>query len=117
VQRPQIATAAAAPTPDPPILNPAIVDPRRPIRARLTSWQDQFGGPNDEDLRVFENYVPGRNADDISNGMASRMTFGIKSDEESGSKDAVEEEDGDNHDEDVITLALFLKPGDVVELS
>jgi hypothetical protein len=101
---------AAAQTPE--FLNPAIIDPSRPIRDRLKLWQHEFGGPNEDDLRAFQNY---QQRDEISNGMASHLSFGAKSDEDlrgSEFEDKVDE-DGD----DLITIGLFLKPGDVVEIS
>lgn len=96
----------------PEITNPAIVESSGPVRERLKLWQEELGGPNDNDLRAFENY---QSRDDISNGMASTMTFGAKSDEELW--DTEREDAGEGDGEELITIGLFLKPGDVVEIS
>ena len=110
-QRSQTATAPAVPSPNP--INPAILDPHRPVRDRLRAWQEEFGGPNETELGAFENYVPTIHGDDITNGMSSRLSFSGKSDEELHTSGAEEDDESD----DLITIGLFLKPGDIVEIS
>jgi hypothetical protein len=82
-----------------------------PIREHLEQWQHQYGGPTEEVLSAFENY-PGHN--DIQNGL-SKLSSGFKADEDANAS----EWDGglDDEGEELITIGLFLKPGDVVELS
>jgi hypothetical protein len=97
-----------SPTSSPPGINPAIVDPSRPIRDRLKIWQQELGGPDEEELRIFTNYT---RRQDISNDV-NRLDG--KADEDYGDREQREDED---EDEDLLTVALFLKPGDVVELT
>lgn len=101
----------STPANSPQAINPAILDATRPVRQRLKLWQEELGGPNAEELRAFENYL---NRDEISNGM-NNLNLGAKSDE--GYRAGEREEDPDDEGEDLITIGLFLKPGDVVEIS
>ncbi|KAF2186431.1 RNB-domain-containing protein, partial [Zopfia rhizophila CBS 207.26] len=89
--------------------NPVLVQSKQqspPIRDRLQKWQDEYGGPNEETLRAFERH-PARG--EISNDMA-RMT---PADSDLQVRDNWEEEDDG---EELNTLGMYLKPGDVVEL-
>ena len=109
-QRSQLSAHTATPTPPP---EPSLLP--RPegvaIREYLEQWQQQFGGPTEEVLSAFENH-PER--EDIQNGL-SKLSSAFKADEDARENewDAAEEDEG----EEVITIGLFLKPGDVVELS
>jgi hypothetical protein len=82
-----------------------------PIREHLEQWQHQFGGPTEEVLSAFENH-PANN--DMQNGL-SKLSSSFKADEDANAR----EWDGglDDEGEELITIGLFLKPGDVVELS
>jgi hypothetical protein len=110
-QRSQL--AAAAETSTTPALDPALIP--RPLnlalREHLQQWQAQHGGPTEETLSAFENHPA--NAD-IYNRV-SKLNSATKADEDVAIEqwDAPEEDDGD----ELITIGLFLKPGDVVELS
>ncbi|KAF2124502.1 RNB-domain-containing protein [Dothidotthia symphoricarpi CBS 119687] len=91
--------------------DPALI-PRTPelsIRVHLELWDEKFGGPGEEVLSAFENH-PAHG--DIQNGL-TKLTTGAKADEEA----EAEEWDEDDQGEELITIGLFLKPGDVVELS
>ncbi|KAF5846541.1 hypothetical protein GGP41_004590 [Bipolaris sorokiniana] len=81
------------------------------IRDHLIKWQDLYGGPTPETLSAFRNY-PMR--DEVSNGL-SKLASSSKADEDTKTSewDGAEEDEED----DLITIGLFLKPGDVVELS
>jgi hypothetical protein len=95
----------------PDVTNPAILDASRPIRERLQLWQHEFGGPNDTDLSAFENY---RQRDEVTNNMTKM--HGSKSDEDFGSNE-LDDGEVDNDGDELVTIGLFLKPGDVVEIS
>jgi hypothetical protein len=85
------------------------------VRKHLEKWQADHGGPSEEALSAFENHP----ANDVRNGdirnSVSKLNATSKADE------GVQVEEWDAHDEDggeeLITIGLFLKPGDVVELS
>ncbi|KAF2469105.1 RNB-domain-containing protein [Lindgomyces ingoldianus] len=76
-----------------------------PTRKALQRWQDEYGGPNEDDLRAFPNHPA---SGETSNNLA-RMNFPGKSDDDFN-------EPFDNDEDEMITIGLFLKPGDVVEL-
>jgi hypothetical protein len=110
-QRYQLASATQPTTT--PALDPALI-PRPPnvsLRKHLEQWQEQHGGPSEEALSAFENHPA--NAD-ITNDV-SKLNSAFKADE----GDEIEEWDvhEENDGEELITIGLFLKPGDVVELS
>jgi hypothetical protein len=115
LQRSQLATDAQT-TPSP-ALKPALVPrpPNLPVRQHLKKWQAEHGAPSEEALSAFENH-PANNAQDadIRNSI-SKLNQSSKADED------VETEEWDAHDQDdgegLVTIGLFLKPGDVVELS
>ncbi|KAG9194320.1 hypothetical protein G6011_04355 [Alternaria panax] len=106
-QQPSLATTST-PTPDPSLLaRPQGI----PVREHLERWQHQFGGPTEEVLAAFENH-PGRN--DTYNGLSNLSSaFQADQDVRESEWDAAQEDGGDQ----AITTGLFLKPGDVVELS
>ncbi|KAH8723754.1 hypothetical protein GQ44DRAFT_619537 [Phaeosphaeriaceae sp. PMI808] len=81
------------------------------LRNHLAQWQQQHSGPTDEVLSAFENYPAHR---DVQNGL-SKLSSGFKT----GADIDVEDRNTTAEDEndDLITIGLFLKPGDVVELS
>ncbi|CAO2649912.1 Nn.00g012040.m01.CDS01 [Neocucurbitaria sp. VM-36] len=110
LQRHQLApTAASTSQPSSPALIPRSEE--LPIRQHLEQWQHQFGGPTEETLSAFQNH-PAR--DDVRNGL-SKLSSAFKADEtgETHEWDGEDEDEG----EELITIGLFLKPGDVVELS
>jgi hypothetical protein len=73
-------------------------------------WQQQHGGPSEEVLSAFENHPANS---DMHNGM-SKLSASSKADEAATTEDwNAAEDDG----EELITIGLFLKPGDVVQLS
>ncbi|KAF1944956.1 RNB-domain-containing protein [Clathrospora elynae] len=113
--RSQLATAPTPPsTPSPSTFEPALfLRPHDlPIREHLEQWQHQYGGPTEEVLSAFENH-PAHN--EIRNGL-SKLSSGFKADDDARTSewDAAQEDD---EGEELITIGLFLKPGDVVELS
>lgn len=85
--------------------------PQIPIREQLQRWETEHGGPDEETLKAFEDY-PSRG--DIQNGM-SKLSYSSQADEDQGKHERDIDDDVD--DEELITVGLFLKPGDVVELS
>ncbi|KAL1596346.1 3'-5' RNA exonuclease complex component [Paraconiothyrium brasiliense] len=97
-----------------PSIDPALLHPSRhklPTRQQLEQWNEQFGGPDELSLSAFENH-PAHG--DIQNNM-SKLSFGSKADEDlEGDEQMGEHED---EDDELVTIGLFLKPGDVVELS
>jgi hypothetical protein len=95
----------------PPTVNPAILDPSRPIRDRLTQWQEEYGGPNEEELKAFENFpAPG----EVSNYADMRYS-------DAGAEEDVDDDIGRNdpitsEGETTLTVETFLRPGDVAEI-
>ncbi|KAF2996267.1 hypothetical protein E8E13_004668 [Curvularia kusanoi] len=85
--------------------------PKLPVRAHLAKWQDEHGGPSEEVLSAFEKYP----ADgEIINNVSKISNASATDDQTEGERwFAGEADDG----EDLVTIGLFLKPGDVVELS
>jgi hypothetical protein len=70
----------------------------------------QYGAPSEDTLAAFERH-PARS--DIQNGV-SKLSNNVKAGEDApAARDISEQYDG----EEVITIGLFLKCGDVVELS
>ncbi|KAF2791299.1 RNB-domain-containing protein [Melanomma pulvis-pyrius CBS 109.77] len=103
---------STAPANSPPAFDPAFPQPHSlPIRKRLQLKQKELGGPDEEALQAFGNYPRG---DEMLNGL-SRLSHTAKADD--GSRGNEIEGDEDNDGDDLITIGLFLKPGDVVELS
>jgi exoribonuclease R len=115
MQRPQIvaSTETTIPALNPSLLSathPAPAPAKQGIRSQLAQWQHEFGGPDEITLSAFENHpVHG----EMENNM-SKLSFSSKADED-GEMDM--EGHGDEEGESLITIGLFLKPGDVVELS
>ncbi|KAJ4300016.1 3'-5' RNA exonuclease complex component [Kalmusia sp. IMI 367209] len=102
-----------SPTVEPP-LDAALLNPtlrKLPIRQHLEEWERKFGGPGDEVLSAFENH-PAHG--DIQNRIA-KLSFSSKADEDPGEEEQMPSEDDEG--EELITIGLFLKPGDVVELA
>lgn len=95
-----------------PTFDPALVPrpTRLPLRDHLVQWQQHYGAPGEEVLSAFQNH-PGHR--DVHNGM-SKLDSAVRSDED---VDAEEWNEIDDEGEDLITIGLFLKPGDVVELA
>ncbi|CAN9223647.1 unnamed protein product [Alternaria alternata] len=107
-QQSTLTTTTPTPAPDPSLLaRPQGV----PVREHLERWQHQFGGPTEEILTAFENH-PARN--NTQNGL-SKLSSALKADQDAKESewDVAEEDEA----EEVITIGLFLKPGDVVELT
>jgi hypothetical protein len=85
--------------------------PQIPVRNHLGKWQDQYGRPSEETLSAFEKHPL---AGEIYNNVSKVSNASAADDETKGDRwFAGEDDDG----EDLITIGLFLKPGDVVELS
>ncbi|KAF2875923.1 hypothetical protein BDV95DRAFT_484215 [Massariosphaeria phaeospora] len=108
--KPSLAAATASETPNPALL-PGLGPQNHPIREHLQLWQQSFGQPSEETLRAFENFpVPSNIHNDVS-----RMNYSAKADEAARDQEDMDEEG--NEGEDLITIGLFLEPGDAVELS
>jgi hypothetical protein len=95
-------------------MNPALLHPARKelsTRQQLEQWNKTFGGPDELVLSAFENH-PAHG--DIQNNMA-KLSFGSKADEDLEGDEQMrdDEEEGD----EIVTIGLFLSPGDVVELA
>ncbi|KAF2678842.1 RNB-domain-containing protein [Lentithecium fluviatile CBS 122367] len=102
-------TTTTTPPIDPSLLR--ATEPQKPgIRGQLEQWQQQFGGPDEAMLKAFENHPM---HGEMENNM-SKLSFSSKADEEHGIEPELDE---DNEGEELITIGLFLRPGDVVELS
>jgi hypothetical protein len=104
----QIAVTSASTTPP---FDPALT-PRPtqiPLRDHLVQWQEQYGAPGEEVLSAFENHPANR---DVYNRV-SKLNSAFNTDEEA---DMEEWNDIEDEGEELITIGLFLKPGDVVEL-
>lgn len=82
------------------------------MRQRLEIWDKDNGGPNEADLSAFARH-PAHG--EIQNKL-SVLGFGLKADEDVDREEAMEEEE-DNAEDELITVGIFLKPGDVVELT
>jgi hypothetical protein len=108
LQRRQLVTSTAY---QPPAFDPTLDAQSLPIRERLKLKQEELGGPDEETLSAFGNYPTG---DEMINGM-SKLSYSAKADE--SSRGIEEEGDEDLGVDDLITIGIFLKPGDVVELS
>lgn len=76
----------------------------------MTKWQEEHGGPDEITLSAFQNHpVHGEMENNVS-----KLSFSSQADEERAMDvEGNEDEEG----ESLITIGLFLKPGDVVELS
>jgi len=111
-QRSQLSTTT---TTSPPPFDPSLLP--RPehisIREHLEKWQDQYGGPTEEALSGFQNH-PAHG--DIQNSL-SKLTSAFKADEDAKPSEWAGAEEDEGEGGDLITIGLFLKPGDVVELS
>ena len=81
------------------------------MRNHLEKWQVQYGGPSEETLSAFEKHPANG---EIFNNVSRVSSASAVEDQTEGDRwFAGEDDDG----EDLITIGLFLKPGDVVELS
>lgn len=95
-----------------PTVDPIFIarPPGTPVRSHLKKWQVQYGGPSEETLSAFERHPANG---EMSNNFSKVSGASAVQDETEGERwFAGEEDDG----EDLITIGLFLKPGDVVEL-
>jgi hypothetical protein len=82
-----------------------------PVRDHLAQWQVEYGVPSEDTLSAFEKYpVNGEIVNNVSR-IANPSTTEHLTD---GERWFAGEDDGG---EDLVTIGLFLKPGDVVELS
>jgi hypothetical protein len=108
-QRLQLAAPSANVTkPSDPI--PISRSQHSPLRDHLAQWQQQYGGPSEEVLSAFGDHPA--NGDLYNN--ISKLSSSFKSDQvEQDDWNRMDDDDG----EELITIGLFLKPGDVVELS
>lgn len=80
-------------------------------RQHLEEWNLNFGGPDELELSAFEKHPSRR---DIQNTMA-KLSFASKADEDVEADDQMRADEND--DDELVTIGLFLSPGDVVELS
>ena len=87
--------------------------PQLPIRQHLEKWQEQHGAPSEDTLVAFERH-PARS--DIQNGV-SKLHQSVQAGENEPVAEWPAAEEEEDRDDEVITIGLFLKPGDVVELS
>ncbi|KAF2439940.1 RNB-domain-containing protein [Karstenula rhodostoma CBS 690.94] len=97
-----------------PSIDPTLLHPGRhklSTRQHLEQWNKTFGGPDDLELSAFEKH-PAHG--DIQNTMA-KLSFGSKADEDVEGDEQIR--DDENDDDELVTIGLFLSPGDVVELS
>ncbi|KAJ4352130.1 3'-5' RNA exonuclease complex component [Didymosphaeria variabile] len=97
-----------------PSIDPTLLHPSRhklATRQRLEQWNEQFGGPDELALSAFENH-PAHG--DIQNNLA-KLSYGSKADEDLEGNGQMR--DHEDEDDELVTIGLFLKPGDVVELS
>ncbi|KAF2822634.1 RNB-domain-containing protein [Ophiobolus disseminans] len=112
-KRHQLEASSTSTTPS---FNPSLIPrpPQLPLRDHLLEWQEQYGGPTEETLSAFENHPKHPAHDEIRNGI-SKLNSSFKADEkvDMEQREATE----DHEDDELITIGLFLKPGDVVELS
>ncbi|KAL5395186.1 hypothetical protein PMIN06_004021 [Paraphaeosphaeria minitans] len=99
---------SVAPSVDPPLLQPGRH--KLSTRDHLEQWNQTFGGPDELELSAFEKH-PARG--DIHNTVA-KLSFGSKADED---VEGDETRDTEDDDDELVTIGLFLSPGDVVELS
>lgn len=109
----QRAQPVVTPTPIDPSVDPVFVvrPPHIPIRNHLEKWQTQYGRPSEETLSAFEKHPANG---EIYNNVSKVSNASATDDQTEGDRwFAGEDDDG----EDLITIGLFLKPGDVVELS
>lgn len=77
-------------------------------------WQNEYGGVDEEVRRAFPNH-PDYGSEVVSNRL-SAFSKSIKSDELDHNDERYQEDEEDGQD-DLLTVALFLKPGDVVEIA
>lgn len=109
----QRAQSLVTPTPIALAVDPVFIarPPQLPVRNHLEKWQVQYGGPSEETLSAFEKHPANG---EIVNNMSKVSSASAMDDQTEGDRwFAGEDDDG----EDLITIGLFLKSGDVVELS
>ena len=85
----------------------ATVDSTLPIREQLRQWQELYGSPN-EDILQFAFQNPSARPDDIQNEITKLSNNGRSGQD-------IDEYDLDDDADELMTVSLFLKPGDVVE--
>lgn len=110
---PQRAQSLVTPTPIDLAADPVFIarPPLLPIRNHLGKWQAQYGGPSEETLSAFEKHpLAGEAFNNVS-----KISSASAADVQTQGDRWVAGEDDDG--EDLVTIGLFLKPGDVVELS
>ncbi|KAF2662044.1 RNB-domain-containing protein [Lophiostoma macrostomum CBS 122681] len=95
----------------PQTIDPAILDPTRPIRQRLEQWQEDHGRPNEAELRAFENFPA---SGDVGN-YTGMLKFDAGPDDTA--EDAGRNDQLDPEREEMLTVDAFLKPGDVAEIN
>ncbi|KAJ4991237.1 mitochondrial protein cyt-4 [Stagonosporopsis vannaccii] len=109
----QYPQSLVSPTPIDPVIDPSFIarPPGLAIRDHLEKWQVQYGGPSEETLSAFEKHPANG---EILNRISKVSGASAVDDQSEGDRwFAGEDDDG----EDLITIGLFLKPGDVVEFS
>ncbi|KAL5391687.1 hypothetical protein DPSP01_000981 [Paraphaeosphaeria sporulosa] len=98
-----------------PSIDPTLLQSGRhklSTRDHLERWNQIFGGPDELELSAFEKH-PARS--DVQNTVA-KLSFGSKADEDVEGDEQMRDAENDDDDE-LVTIGLFLSPGDVVELS
>ncbi|PVH93474.1 RNB-domain-containing protein [Periconia macrospinosa] len=92
--------------------SPIAVDQLR-VWKHLRQWDLEFGGPGEAELNAFGNYPKnGEVVNTISKFGKSKGNGDALEDEQS----LEELDENDQGYEDLVTLAIFMKPGDLVEL-
>ncbi|KAF2727487.1 RNB-domain-containing protein [Polyplosphaeria fusca] len=112
---PAVCSIVQSPQPSPSPSSPPLLDPSLPLREQLRKWQEINGGPTHDELDIFENY-PRADLEETTNNLTRANNHGSKSDESIEDKQWDEDPDLDR-DPDLVTLGVFLNPGDVVEIS
>jgi hypothetical protein len=111
-------TSEQASTSPPTTFDPSLLgsaSKQRPIRDHLQQWELDNGGPDDITLNVYANH-PAHDKHRITNVLSTLSPSNPKSADQS-SPEHDSGEHNDPYQDDLVTVGLFLKPGDVVELS
>lgn len=90
--------------------------PKLSTRKQLEQWNEAFGGLDEVELSAFGKH-PGRGE---SQNNTAKLTFGPKADEDVKENEETRDDDDDDagidEQDELVTIGLFLSPGDVVEL-
>lgn len=109
----KLSQSNVTPAPIDPAVDPVFIarPPQLPVRHHLEKWQLQYGGPTEETLSAFEKHPA--NGEIVNTFSKVSSASAVDEQTEGDRWFAGEDDEG----EDLITIGLFLKPGDVVELS